>query len=205
MTFGMTLSGEQLAAFLIAVSFASGLNVYATVATLGVLARLEWIALPPGLEMLARSWTIGASAALFVIEFIADKIPIVDLFWNALQTFVRIPVAALIGYAATAHLGPHWQFGATLLGASLAFAAHGGKTAARGVVTASPEPFSNILLSSAEDGFAIFVTWFATRHPFIAAAIVLTIVVLMVVLFRTIVRAVRQAFRELSTGPSPIR
>jgi len=193
----MLLSGEQLAAFLIAVSFAAGLNVYATIATLGVLARLEWIVLPIGLEPLASSWVIGASAILFVIEFFADKIPVFDLFWNGLQTFVRIPVAALLGYAATSNLGPAWQFGAALLGASVSFIAHGGKTAARAAVTSSPEPFSNVLLSTAEDGFAIFVTWFATRHPFIAAAIALTASVLLLFAIRAIIRAVRLGFRAL--------
>jgi hypothetical protein len=201
----MPLSDEQLAAFLIAVSFAAGLNVYATITTLGVLARLEWIALPGGLEPLASSWVIGASATLFVIEFFADKIPVFDLFWNALQTFVRIPVAALLGYAATSNLGPPWQFGAALLGAIVSFVAHGGKTAARAAVTSSPEPFSNVLLSTAEDGFAIFVTWFATRHPFIAAAIVLSAMVLLMLVIRAIVRAVRLGFHALdvSSAASP--
>jgi hypothetical protein len=201
----MALSGEQLAASLIAVSFAAGLNVYATITTLGVLARLEWISLPSGLEPLASSWVIGASAMLFVIEFFADKIPVFDLFWNALQTFVRIPVAALLGYAATSNLGPPWQVGAALLGASVSFIAHGGKTAARAAVTSSPEPFSNVLLSTAEDGFTIFVTWFATRHPFIAAAIVLTAIVLLLVVIRAIVRAVRQGFRALHDSPLGLR
>ena len=192
----MLLSGDRLAAFLISVSFAAGLNLYATVATLGLMARFELVALPAGLDSLANPWVIGAAAALFAIEFIADKIPVFDLVWNALQTFVRIPAAALISYAGTSGLAPHWQLAAAVAGATVAFAAHGGKTAARAAVTASPEPFSNFVLSTAEDIFTIFVTWFATRHPFIAAAIVLSLVAVIVLLIRFVIRAVRALFRS---------
>jgi hypothetical protein len=207
----VTLSGERLAAFLVSVSFAAGLNLYATVATLGLLGRFELVALPPGLGGLADPWVIGAAAALFVIEFIADKIPVFDLIWNALQTFIRIPAAALISYAATSQLAPHWQMAAAVAGAAMALVAHGGKTAARAAVTPSPEPFSNFALSAAEDIFTIFVTWFATRHPFIAAAIVLTATAVIVWLIRVVIRSLRALFRKPSpftrtpprTGPGP--
>ena len=190
------LPGDRLAAFLISVSFAAGLNLYATVATLGLLARFELVALPPGLESAANPWVIGVAAVLFAVEFIADKIPVFDLVWNALQTFVRIPAAALMSYAATSHLAPHWQIAAAVAGAAVAFAAHGGKTAARAAVTTSPEPVSNFVLSTAEDVFTIFVTWFATRHPFIAAGIVLTITAVLVLFVRFVVRALRAMFRS---------
>ena len=102
----MHFTPSTIAALVIAASFAAGLNVYATVLTLGVLARLHWAVLPGGLEMLGDWWVIGASAALFAAEFVADKIPGLDLVWNALHTFVRIPVAALLAYGATTHLSP---------------------------------------------------------------------------------------------------
>jgi hypothetical protein len=192
----MLMSPERLAAFLIAVSFSAGLNLYATTATLGLLGRYGVVTLPAGLQVLTDPWVIAASAALFAIEFVADKIPLFDLVWNALHTFIRIPAAAVMSYAASAPLGPEWQAGAALMGGAVALAAHGGKTAARAAVTPSPELFSNIALSTLEDGFTIFVTWFATRHPFIAAGIVLVCVGVLVLLTRAIVRAFRGMFRR---------
>ena len=128
----------QLFALLAAIGFAAGLNVYATVAALGLLARFGHLSLPPGLQLL-ESWTvIGASTALFAIEFVADKIPAFDLIWNALHTFVRVPIAALLAFQATRQLSPEQQLLATLLGAAVAFAAHGGKIAVRAAVTPSP-------------------------------------------------------------------
>ena len=94
----MKFSGEELVAMLVAVSFAAGLNVYATVATLGLLAHTGVLALPPGLHLLANWWVIAASGALFAVEFFADKVPAFDLIWNALHTFIRVPVAALLAY-----------------------------------------------------------------------------------------------------------
>jgi hypothetical protein len=199
------LPPERLVAFLIAVSFAAGLNVYATVATLGLLGRFGVVTLPDGLGPLADPWIIGASALLFAIEFVADKIPVFDLLWNALQTFVRVPAAAIMGYTAAGHLGPEWQFGAAVLGGVIALAAHGGKTAARAAVTPSPEPLSNFVLSTAEDAFTIFVTWFATRHPYLAAAITLSAVAIIVLLAQAVIRAMRTMFRRPPPQPGAPR
>src|SRR5208337_4518887 len=148
----------ELFALLAAIGFAAGLNLYATVAVLGLLARFGHLPLPPGLHLL-ESWpVIAASIALFAVEFFADKIPAFDLIWNALHTFVRVPVAGLLAFQATRQLSPGMQLLATLLGAAVALAAHGGKTAARAAVTPSPEPFSNITLSLGEDVLAIGLT-----------------------------------------------
>jgi hypothetical protein len=186
----------DLVAFLIAVSFAAGLNVYATVATLGLLARFNVLTLPGSLSVVTNEWIIGTCAVLFVIEFVADKIPMFDLVWNALQTFVRVPVGALLAYSATNGLSPTWQLAATTLGGAIAFAAHGGKTAARAAVTPSPEPVSNFLLSVGEDAFAIFITWFATQHPFLAAIIVVILLVTIIVLVRWIIKAIGSLMRS---------
>jgi len=151
----------ELFAFLAAIGFAAGLNLYATVAVLGLLARFGHLPLPAGL-LLLESWpVIAASMALFLIEFFADKIPAFDLIWNALHTFVRVPAAGLLAYQATRQLSPQLQLLAVLVGTAVAFAAHGGKTAARAAVTPSPEPLSNITLSAAEDVLAIGLTWLA--------------------------------------------
>jgi hypothetical protein len=167
----MTFTPSTIAGLVIAASFAAGLNVYATVLTLGILARVNWVELPPGLEVLANGWVIAVSAAMFSIEFFADKIPAFDLIWNALHTFVRIPLAALLAYRASLQLSPEMQLLATVGGALVAVAAHSSKTAARTLITPSPEPISNIALSTSEDAAAIGLTWTATHHPLIAGGV----------------------------------
>ncbi len=161
----LAISPSTLASLVIALSFAAGLNVYATVCTLGVMARLHWVVLPGELGGLANPWIIGVSGVLFAGEFFADKIPGFDLIWNALHTFIRIPAAALMAYAASSHLSPEQQLLVTCAGAGIAAIAHSSKTAARIAVTPSPEPMSNIGLSSAEDAVAIGLTWVAMHYP----------------------------------------
>lgn len=185
----------ELFAFLAAIAFAAGLNVYATVAVLGLLGRFGHLPLPPGLHLLENWIVIGTSSVLFLVEFFADKVPAFDLIWNALHTFVRIPVAALIAYEATKPLSAEQQLFATLLGAAVALAAHGGKTAVRAAVTPSPEPLSNISLSLGEDVLAVALAWLATRHPYVAGVVVLIFVVIIVALTRWVVRALRALFR----------
>src|ERR1035441_9709093 len=167
----MKLPGDELVAMLVAVSFAAGLNVYATVATLGLLTHAGVLLLPPALHLVTSWYVIAASGALFAIEFFADKVPAFDLIWNALHTFIRIPVAALLTYQATSALPPWEQLSPSAAGGAIALAAHGGKIAARAAVTASPEPFSNMALSAGEDVLAVSLTWLATRQPYIAASI----------------------------------
>jgi hypothetical protein len=168
----VTISGNEVVALIVAVSFAAGLNVYATTGTLGLLGHFGLVQLPPQLHLLDSWWIIGASAVLFTIEFFADKVPAFDLIWNALHTFIRVPVAALLAYGATSHLSPDKQLLATLVGGLIALAAQGAKT-----------------------GVAVSLTWFATRHPYWAAAIVLVMLVVIVVLIRWVVRAVKALFR----------
>lgn len=191
----MHFSTQDLFGLIVGTSFAAGLNVYATVATLGLLARFQVFALPPSLHAVENWWIIGICLGLFVIEFFADKIPAFDLVWNALHTFVRVPVAALLAYHASASLPPHIQMLAAVLGGTIAFAAHGGKTAARAAVTPSPEPFSNAALSMGEDVAAVGLTWFATTHPFITAAIVAVLLFLIVVFVRFVYRSLKKLFR----------
>ena len=185
----------DLPALLLATSFSAGLNVYATVATLGLLSRAQVLVLPPALHPVASWYVIGACIALFLVEFFADKIPAFDLVWNALHTFVRIPVAALLAWGATAQLSPGMQLLAAVLGGGIALAAHSGKIAVRLAVTPSPEPFSNIGLSLGEDALAVFLTWFATQHPYFSAAIVIAALLLVVFMIRFVIRAMRSLFR----------
>lgn len=185
---------SELFALIAAIGFAAGLNLYATVAALGLLARFGHLPLPPGLQLL-ESWpVIAASTALFGIEFFADKIPAFDLVWNALHTFIRVPVAGLLAYRATSQLSPEHQLLAALLGAAVALIAHSGKTAARAAVTPSPEPLSNITLSFAEDAIAISLTWIATRHPYVAGTVAAIFVVTIILLIRLVIRGMRALF-----------
>lgn len=196
----MAFTPSTIAALVIAASFAAGLNVYATVLTLGLLAHAHWVVLPSGLEVLGNWGVIAASAVMFALEFVVDKIPGVDLFWNALHTFIRVPVAALLAYRATSHLSPQMQLLATAAGAAIALAAHGSKTAVRAVVTPSPEPVSNIALSGTEDGIAIGLTWLVTKHPWPAAGIALALILLAILAARWTVNSLRKGWQRIRTA-----
>ena len=191
----MHLGTHEILAMVIGASFAAGLNVYATVATLGLIARAGWVQMPPSLHTLESWWVIGAAVVLFAIEFFADKVPAFDLIWNALHTFIRVPVAALLGYAASAQLSPQAQVLSAVVAGVVAMAAHSGKFAVRAAVTPSPEPISNSALSIGEDVAAIGLTWFATTHPYIAATIAVVLVELAILAIRLVIRAMKRLFR----------
>ena len=187
----MDFTPQTIAALVVATSFAAGLNVYATILTLGILARFHWVALPGSLTAVENPWVLGAAGVLFLAEFVADKIPGFDLIWNAAHTFIRIPVAALMAYGASQSLSPGMHALVTLMAAGVAMAAHGSKLAARGLVTPSPEPVSNIALSSAEDVGAIGLTWVAMHHPYVAAGAVAVALLASVMVIRLAVRGLR--------------
>lgn len=192
------IRADELLALAVAISFAAGLNIYAVLLTLGLLAQADVVTLPASIALIGNWWVIGISGALFVLEFFADKIPGFDLVWQALQTLVRVPAGALLAFAATEPLSTLVQAGATVGGGAIAFTAHGGKLALRSAATASPEPFSNVILSLVEDTIAIALTWFATSYPLLAAAIALGFVVALALVLRWIVRTVRRVFRDAS-------
>jgi Domain of unknown function (DUF4126) len=198
----MGFTAQEWFALAVSASFAAGLNLYATVATLGLLARSHVLVLPPALHSLSDWWVIGIAAAMFAVEFVADKIPAFDLLWNALHTFIRIPAAALIAYGATQKLSPQAQLISALIGAGVAMVAHSGKMAARSVVTPSPEPLSNSLLSVGEDAGAVGLTWIATQHPYVAGGITLGLIVALLFAIRWIVRGTKRFYRRVrgSTG-----
>jgi hypothetical protein len=188
---------QQLLPVIIATSFAAGINIYATVLTLGLLAHAGLVALPPTLSLLDSWWMIGMSGALFFVEIFADKIPYFDVIWNSLHTFVRIPAAALLAYEAGSRLPPQWQLAASALGAAIAFTAHTGKTALRLGVNATPEPFTNFMVSTAEDGAAVGLTWLATVHPYAAAAMAILCMLALVFAIRLILRGLRRGLALL--------
>lgn len=190
----LSITQQDALAIVVGAGFASGLNVYATVATLGLLAHAQVFQLPPALHSLDSWPVIIAAGLLFALEFFADKIPLFDLIWNALHTFIRVPIAALLAYGATQNLSPAAQMGAALLGGAIALAAHGGKTALRAAVTPSPEPLSNMALSMGEDVVAVSLTWLATQHPIATAAIVAVLLLAIIFAIRFVYRALKRLF-----------
>lgn len=200
----MNFNPANIVALVIAASFAAGLNLYATVLTLGLLARSHWVQLPPGLHSLGHTWVLVTCAVLFLAEFIADKIPGLDLVWNGLQTFVRVPVAALVAYHASSHLTPGMQILATCIGAAVALAAHGSKTAVRTAVTPSPEPISNIALSTAEDVTAVGLTWVATHHPAVAATVTVVLLAGTLLAAKYLISRLRRLFLRLRSPRNPV-
>ena len=192
----MTFTPSSIAALIVAASFAAGLNVYATVATLGILARFDWVTLPPGLHALSNPWIIIVASVLFAVEVFADKIPAFDMVWNAAHTFIRVPVAALLAYQAASQLSPEMKLLAAIAGAAIAAIAHTSKTAARALVTPSPEPLSNIALSASEDVAAISLTWFATRHPYAAATVATAAIIFLILSMRWIATRLKRLFRR---------
>jgi hypothetical protein len=198
----MNFSPANVTALVIAASFAAGLNIYATVLTLGILARTQWVALPPGLDSLGHTWVLVACGLMFCVEFFADKIPGFDLIWNGLHTVVRVPIAALVAYHASSQLTPQMQVLATVVGGAVALAAHSSKTGLRMVVTPSPEPVSNIALSAGEDFLAVGLTWFAAHHPVIAASVAGALLVLAGLAAGALFRGIRGVWRRLS-GRAP--
>lgn len=177
--------------------FSSGLNLYATVATLGLLQRFGVIHLPAGLQIIAHPIVLGIAVALYVVEFVADKVPYVDTIWDTVHTFIRPPAAALMAFGAAASAAPEWRWGAALLAGGVALTSHGTKASARAAVNSVPEPFSNWLLSFGEDLLAVWMTWMATKHPLATTVIVVVLVVISAFLLYHLFRFARKAFRRL--------
>jgi hypothetical protein len=179
--------------------FSSGLNIYATVATLGLLERFGVIHLPLQLQVLSHPWVLAMAIGLYLVEFFADKVPIVDTIWDAAHTFIRPPAAALLAYASAGAAPAEWRWGAALLAGGVALASHGTKASARAAVNASPEPFSNWILSFGEDLLAVWLTWMASAHPIATTVVVICLVALSAFLLYHLFRFARRALRRLLT------
>jgi uncharacterized protein DUF4126 len=154
-------------------SFAAGINLYATVAIMGLASRYQWVALPDQFRIFDNQWIIGAALVMYVVEFVADKIPWVDSVWDAVHTVIRPAGAALIAVASIGHARPEMQAAAALAGAALASSSHFAKAGTRVAANTSPEPFSNWILSLSEDGFVVALGVLALKYPIAAAAIVI--------------------------------
>jgi len=172
-------------------SFAAGLNTYATILALGVLQRLGVVDLPTGLEVVASVPVMIAAAFMYLVEFVADKIPYIDSIWDAIHTVVRPAAGALLAYAAVGNVSPEWQMVAALAGGSVALTSHTAKASTRAAVNLSPEPFSNWALSLFEDGLAIGLTWLALEHPYVALTVAIVLLAILLALVSVLVRAFR--------------
>jgi hypothetical protein len=176
------MSPLETLGFALGTSFASGLNVYATVAAAGLMQRLGLVQLPDALQVLAHPIVLGLAGTLFIIEFIADKIPYVDSAWDAVHTFIRPPAAAVLSYSAFGDVPEEWKLGAALLAGSVALTSHGAKASTRAAANMSPEPVSNWALSLFEDGLVVFLVWMAAEYPLLTAGLVIVLLVLAVLL-----------------------
>jgi len=173
--------------------FSSGLNLYATVATLGLLQHFGVIHLPQSLQVLSHPIVLSISIALYVLEFFADKIPYVDTIWDLIHTFIRPPAAALLAFSAAGSAPVEWRWGAALLAGGVALTSHGTKATTRAAVNTTPEPFSNWALSFGEDLLAVWLTWMATVHPIVTSVLVLALLVASIFIIHRLFRFFRHA------------
>jgi nicotinamide riboside transporter PnuC len=177
-------------------SFAAGINLYATVAILGLASRFDWVSLPPQFKVFDNDIVIAVALVMYCVEFFADKIPWMDSVWDAVHTVIRPIGGALIAVATLGDASPAVEGLVALLGGSLAAGSHFSKAGTRAVANASPEPFSNWILSITEDVFVVSLGMLALKYP-IAAAVVVAIGVVLIAIFAAwIVRAVRRRWRR---------
>jgi uncharacterized membrane protein len=173
----------------------SGVKLYASVLTLGLLQHFGFAHLPGDLRILGEWWVIAVTGLLFLVEFVADKIPAVDSAWDSVHTFIRVPAGAVLAGAAFGHFDTRVRLLALLLGGGIALTSHGTKAAARLAVNTSPEPFSNVALSVLEDAFSVALSWLTAFHPVVTLAVVTVLVVLGIMIARRLARGIRGLFR----------
>jgi hypothetical protein len=156
----------------LAVSFASGLNIYATILTLGLLGRFQIVQLPGQLDILSSLPVLAVAAVLYAVEFVADKVPYIDTVWDLIHSVIRPAGGAVLAYSAVADVDPKLQVLAALVGGGVALTSHAAKASTRATANLSPEPFSNWVLSFGEDVIAVGLVSLALTYPWIALAVV---------------------------------
>jgi uncharacterized protein DUF4126 len=199
-----SLDLAQLVAVAAVLGFASGIRLYAVLLVIGLVGFAGWVDLPRGLAILQHPWVLGAAGSMFVIEFIADKVPGVDSIWDAIQTFIRIPAGAALAAGVMGGLDSAvWTTVAAILGGSLAATSHFTKAGARAAANTSPEPFSNFGLSVVEDVGTAGLLWLLLTHPLIALAVVVVLVLLALWLLPKLLRLVARVVRALLGRGTP--
>ena len=184
-------------------SFAAGINLYATVAILGLASRYQWIALPEHYRVFDNDWIIGTALVLYVVEFVADKIPWFDSVWDAVHTAIRPIGGAVIAVTTLGDASPTTEALVGLLGGTLAAGSHFSKAGTRAIVNTSPEPFSNWILSLGEDAFVVSLGLLALKYPEAAAIVVIISVILILIFAAVMYRAIKRWWRSrTATVPS---
>lgn len=188
-------------------AWASGINLYAAILTLGVLGLTGNITLPPGLEILTDPMVLMAAGVMYFLEFFADKIPGVDTAWDGLHTFVRIPAGAMLAAAAVGDMNPAVELAAGLMGGGLAASTHATKAGTRALINTSPEPFSNWAASITEDIAVIVGLWTALHHPVLYLVLLGLFILMMIWLLPKLWRGIRLVWGKvrgvLSSGAKP--
>ncbi len=172
-------------------SLTSGVNLYATVAILGLAARYDWVALPPQYEVFASDWVIGGALLLYAIEFVADKIPWVDSMWDGVHTFIRPVGGALVALGTAGEGSRTYEVMMALMGGTIAAGSHFTKASTRVAANASPEPFSNWALSFFEDIFVLGLGMLALQYPVVALAVTVLLLVIIALALRWTIRKLR--------------
>jgi len=192
------MTPELLLRQIVPLAFAAGLNVYATIAVIGLSGLFDLVSLPESLHVFENPWVIGVALAMFTIEFIADKVPWFDSVWDAVHTLIRPLGGAFIAMTAIGVASPATTTIAALIGGSTALTTHFMKAGARAAANTSPEPFSNWLLSLGEDVVAVSISYAALTHPVLALTIAGALLLLILACASLIVRALR---RRLAARP----
>lgn len=194
-------------ALTLGVGWASGINLYAAMLTLGLMQRLGYATLPAGLEILADPLVIAAAALMYMVEFVADKTPGVDTGWDAIHTFVRLPAGALLAMGAVGDVAPAAELAAAIVGGGMAAGSHSLKAGGRALINTSPEPFSNWTASIAEDVAVIGGLWVALYHPVLFLILLVLFIAVLIWLLPKILRGLRalgqrvgRFFRNHSSG-----
>lgn len=175
-------------------AWASGINLYATLLTLGLLANTGNIVLPPDLQIVADPMVMAASGLMYFVEFFADKVPGVDTGWDAIHTFIRIPAGAMLAAGAIGDLNPAVELAAAIMGGSMAAASHATKAGSRVLINTSPEPFSNWFASVGEDVAVIGGVWACINHPILFLIALAFFILLMIWLLPRIGSGVKRIF-----------
>lgn len=179
------------------IAWTSGINLYATVAALGIAGRAELVHLPQNLEVLSHPAVIAIACVMYLIEFFADKVPYVDSGWDVLHTFIRVPAGAILAARSLGDMSPALELAALLAGGSIALAAHGAKATTRLAINASPEPFSNWAASFTEDVAVLGSIWMIFNHPIIMIGLILIFLALLVWLVPKVFRVAKRGYQAL--------
>ena len=180
-------------------AWASGINLYAAILTLGLLGATGQMALPPNLAIVTQPIVILAAGVMFCIEFFADKVPGVDTGWDTIHSFIRIPGGALLAAAAVGDVNPAVMLAAGILGGGLAAGTHAAKAGSRVLINTSPEPFSNWLASIGEDLAVIAGVWVALAHPWLFLGFMVVFVLLLIWLLPKLWRGIKAVFAKIAS------